>query len=166
MKSKISGHIRQNKTVSPPKVTNRAVLDPGGGNRCSPEYLSFQKAFNKVCPQSSYEIKWKVLIWYNGHLNDVGKKCRNKNLHVSRDQCWSQGYLPATVNSGIHWLQLYTVNFLAWPLACFFQPTHRCYRALGAARGSFQWSVWVWASFPGGQGSISTRCERVMPSTM
>lgn len=40
------------KAVSPPKVTNRAVLDPGGGNRCSPEYLSSKKLSIRFAPKA------------------------------------------------------------------------------------------------------------------
>lgn len=84
IKSKISKHIRH-RMLSHPKLTYRGLLDPGGKNRCTrQEYLDFQKAFDKVCAASSHGIKGKVLMWYNGHLNEM-KKYRNKNLPVSRE---------------------------------------------------------------------------------
>lgn len=35
IKKKISRHIRQDKMLSHPKLTNRALLDPGGENECT-----------------------------------------------------------------------------------------------------------------------------------
>lgn len=71
--------------VSDPKLTNIALLDPGDEDRCSHEYLDFQKACNKICLKRSLGIKRKDFPQSNGHLNVTEKK--KKRNHSWRVLC-------------------------------------------------------------------------------